>query len=350
MNRYLAFLLLLLIVACRSTPDNNTLSTIKFRGETMGTYYSVIYKDVQNANHQAAIDSLLKEINAELSTYIPTSTISSFNTGEDGVIVNQGTKKHFKMVFDRSKEIYEDSEGAFDPTVMPLVNYWGFGYTKKEPKAKDEMAVDSLLQLVGFDKVDILELDGGAEIQYQKNEPQMQLDFSAIAKGYGVDQVGELLERRGVKHYLVEIGGELRARGKSKPDKHWTVGINTPKEGAKTQDVHTVVQLKEIAIASSGNYRNYYEENGVKYAHTINPKTGKPELSRLLSASVFATDCMTADAFATACMVLGLERADSLISGNDGLEAFFIYSDEKGELQTKASAGMSHYLLPGEVE
>ncbi len=344
-SRIIFSLLLLSLFACKTEPNSSSISSTKFRGETMGTYYAIAYNDKQQLNYQAEIDLLLEEINKQLSTYIPSSTISKFNSQEEGVNISSTSEQHFKAVFNMAKEIFLQTEGAFDPTVMPLVNYWGFGYAERNLKVKDNNAIDSLLQFVGFDKVESFEMNDSEEIQYQKDHPKTQLDFSAIAKGYGVDQIGKFLEKKGIKDYLIDIGGEIRARGKSRPDKEWTVGINTPKEGGKMDDIHAVILLKDRSIASSGNYRNFYEQDGIKYAHTINPKTGFSELNQLLSASIIAGTCMEADAFATACMVAGLEKSIAMIEARKGLEAYFIYGDEHGNLKTHATKGMSDYLV-----
>ena len=236
-------------------------------------------------------------------------------------------------------EVYEATEGSFDPTVMPLVNYWGFGYAGEPITRVDSNKVDSLVQFVGFEKV-IFEA-----LALKKDRPGVQLDFSACAKGYGVDEVGRFLETQGCNNYLVEIGGEVRARGINQRSKNWQIGINTPQEGGALDDYQAIVKLKDLSLATSGNYRNFYELNGVKYSHTINPKTGFPERNTLLSASVFAKDCMTADAYATAFMASGLDKAFDVALQNSEIDAYLIYSDEDGQMQVKYTEAVAGYLI-----
>lgn len=305
----------------------------------MGTTYMVKYSDHFATDYQAEMDALLKEVNQYLSTYISDAYISLFNKNEAGVQLPADAVPHFSRVFDSAKAIHEKTDGAFEPTVMPLVNYWGFGYTeKKAVTSADKEKISQLMQSIGFDKVS---RDGE---QYSKKHSATQLDFSAIAKGYGVDVLAELLDSKGIQNYVVEIGGEVRAKGKNDRNAWWLTAINTPDPDAKLNDFKAKVSLKNNAIATSGNYRNFYEVEGKKYAHTINPKTGYPEKNTLLSASIFAKDCMTADAYATACMVMGLDKAYPLISADPQLEGYFIYSDDKGEMQVKQTSGMGQFL------
>jgi len=315
------------------------LTYVALEGETMGTYYRVQYGDRAGRDYQPSIDSLLRAFNLEVSTYIDSSTISRFNRAEE-VFAVPPADSHFLVNFTSAKAIYEQSHGAFDPTVMPLVNYWGFGYTEKKPvTAVDSLRIDSLMQFVGLDKV-VLEREGAA-VRLRKAAPGVQLDFSAIAKGSGVDLVGRLLEARGVRDYLVDIGGELVGRGQSPRGDPWKVGINVPREDAAFSELQTAMPVVDQAVATSGNYRNFYEVNGVKYSHTINPRTGFPERNRLLSASIVAGDCMQADALATACMVMGAEAAYDFIAATPGVEGYFIYSDAAGLMQVRHTAGLN---------
>jgi len=309
-----------------------------FTGETMGTTYSVKYHDTQKRSHKNALDSLLIAVNQDLSTYIEDSHISIFNQQETKT--QKGTP-HFDKVFMKAKEIYQKTDGAFDPTVMPLVNYWGFGYTPKKAVTEvDEAKVKELMKSVGFDKV-IAPKFG----IYAKLEEGIQLDFSAIAKGYGVDVMTDFLDKKGIENYMVEIGGEVRAKGKNQRGDWWLMGINTPSTDATIEDLQAKVRLQNKALATSGNYRNFHEVDGKKYAHTINPKTGLPEANTLLSASIFSDDCMTADAYATACMVMGIDPAFDLVSKYSDVEGYFIYSDDKGDMQVKYTKGLEQFLV-----
>ena len=315
----------------------------------MGTYYRITYGDSEQRNFQPGIDSLLQALNMEVSTYIEDATISRFNradsslslfldpyTGQEDGYRNQ----HFLANFLKAKDVYAKTSGYFDPTVMPLVNYWGFGYTPKKPvEAVDSSRVDTMLLFVGFDKVQMAA--AGQDTLFRKALPGVQLDFSALAKGYGVDLVAEFLATRGVENYLVDIGGEAIARGKSARGDYWKIGINTPREDAAPDDIQTAVPLQNQAVATSGNYRNFYEAGGVKYSHTINPKTGFPERNTLLSASVFARDCMTADAYATAFMAMGVDKAFALASQLPEVEAYFIFSTPDGAMGIRYTAGLT---------
>lgn len=332
------------LFGCQSSagPSHSAQSSyLKIRGETMGTYYQITYRDSLERDLQPGIDSLLLAINEEVSTYIDSSVISRFNQSVDGLQLT-GTERHFIINLMKSREVHALSEGAFDPTVMPLVNYWGFGYTGKNPVTRvDSLEVGRLRRLVGLSR--ITGVDSLGPSMLRKPDPGMQLDFSAIAKGYGVDQVGAYLESHGVKDYLVDIGGEALARGLSPRGAAWRIGINLPSEEAGLADLYSSVEIRDKALATSGNYRNLYESNGVKFSHTINPFTGFPERRYLLSASIVADDCMTADALATTCMVLGLERSRELIEGLSGVDAYLIFSAEDGSMAVWASTGMAAY-------
>jgi thiamine biosynthesis lipoprotein len=356
-QRYSRFIILILIPisisflssGCQQDAASNqsgvkALPYLTQEGKTMGTYYRVTYSDAEERNFQDAIDSLLEVINLEVSTYIETSTISRFNQSDQPFdlsynpgVTTEGDYKnpHFLANYQAAKDIYQKTEGYFDPTVMPLVNYWGFGYSeKKKITTVDSVKVDSLIQLVGFNKVHL------RNNTISKSQAGVQLDFSALAKGYGVDMVAELLESQSVENYLVDIGGEVKAQGVNAKGSIWRIGINVPREGASMSAIQTAILLQNRALATSGNYRNFYEVDGVKYSHTISPATGYPERNTLLSASVFAKDCTTADAYATAFMVMGMDKAMEMASAIDGVEAYFIYSTSTGEMDVKYTEGL----------
>ncbi len=345
-----ALLLLTLLSSCETSgnkmKENADYTVVE--GNTMGTYYRVTYKDVQDENLKTVFDSALQALNMQVSTYIPESTISRFNQADSlyqlGTDPNTGNNTgynndHFIANYKKAREVFSKTDGFFDPTVMPLVNYWGFGYDeKKKITTVDSSKIDSLMRYIGMDHVE-LELYDESEVLVKSN-PGVKLDFSAIAKGYGVDLLGRILAARGISNYLVDIGGETLAQGMSPRGDAWKLGINYPNEEAGVQDIQTTVPLKDRALATSGNYRNFYEVDGVKYSHTINPKTGYPERNALLSASVFAPDCMTADAYATACMTLGPERAYDLIESIPNLEAYFIIGEEDGGMAVRYTPGL----------
>lgn len=343
--KYIApVLCLVFILACRQDGPGIRSRPVLLTGRTMGTSYNITYVDSVQRDLKPQVDDLLEEINLDVSTYIEESFISRFNRSQLVVRLDSATANpHFQTVFTRSREIYADTKGYFDPTVMPLVNYWGFGYTEKKAVTEvDSVKVDSLKNSVGLNKLSRSETEG--QIIFYKEDVQIQLDFSAIAKGYGVDAVGEIMEKAGIQNYLVEIGREVRARGQNSRGTWWTIGINTPREDAGLNDLIAVVPLRDQSVATSGNYRNYYEVNGLKYGHQINPLTGYPEQNNLLSVSVFAEDCMTADGYATALMVMGLEKALQFVEARQELEAVFVYGAADGKMKVKVSSGLEDVI------
>lgn len=357
---YFIPILLLVFNACTESsrspkPEKYSSSSVAqthLQGKCMGTIYNIKYQSDSKENFQAAIDQLLLDIENEVSTYIDTSTISKINkpvksfplSGDIYPSSSTETKDlHFRRNYKIALDVFNETDGYFDPTVMPLVNYWGFGYTGKKTLTKvDSNKVSELLPLIGFQNFEVIFADG--EYVLFKKDKDIKLDFSACAKGYGVDEVCNFLNEKGIKDFYVDIGGEVRAQGTNPHKRPWSIGINTPKENAGLGDFETIVGLKNKAMATSGNYRNYYEIEGVKYAHTINPKTGFPEKNTLLSATILADKCIIADAYATASMVMGVDKAMELIEKLDKIEAFLIYSDEKGEMKTKFTKGFSEIL------
>jgi thiamine biosynthesis lipoprotein len=299
----------------------------------MGTTYSIKYQAPNGENYKDQIDSILLNFNDCLSTYIVNSEISRFN--QDSILYFE--LPYFYPVLQKSQEIYNSTGGAFDPTVMPLVNAWGFG--PDSGMLPDSSKVDSLKQFVGYDNIQF------NEEKVWKSKNGIELDFSAIAKGYGVDIVAEFLSNQGLDNYFVEIGGEVMAYGLNDKDLFWRLGIEDPSLSLGQRTPKAIVELENMGMATSGNYRNYYLKDGVKYAHTINPHTGYPVEHSLLSATVFAKDCMTADAYATSFMVMGLEEAKMVLSAVDGLEAFMIFSNEEGALQTFSTQGVDKITI-----
>lgn len=344
------------LLSCKSESSQATADKPQLiQGETMGTYYRVTYRGAEGAVQQPQLDSLLVALNMEVSTYIPEALISRFNHGDLHAIDAETMQAapHFLANLELSLEIAERTGAFFNPTIMPLVNYWGFGYTPKNPvTAVDSAKVDSLMAFVGLDKIDYdPKIWSPSAIQLDKSSPGTQIDFSAVAKGYGVDLLCQFLSERGIENYLVDIGGEVRAKGmKDDGQTPWRIGIAVPKEDASPTDMQTAVPLRDAAIATSGNYRNFYEANGQKFSHTINPFTGYPERSNLLSASILAKDCATADGLATAAMVAGLDRAFTMIDTMPQVEGYFIYGDEQGQLQVKMTSGFSSLLESQEMK
>lgn len=299
-------------------------------GVTMGTTYRVLYFDEpRHRNFGRAVDSILISVNKSISTYDPSSEISRFNRSERGI----RTKNFFFCdILKRSKAIYDASDGAFDPTVMPLVNAWGFG--PDDSYALSHKKVDSLRRFIGFEKVRI----SGKKIR--KEVAEVQLDMGGIGQGYGADVIFNFLKSKGVSDMLVELGGEGIASGKNlNKDKPWTIGILDPNSTQEKQFFKAYVELDNQSFTTSGNYFNYRIINGRKYGHTIDPASGYPVQHSVLSASVFARDCTTADGLATAFMVMGLEKAIEKTGALTDVEAVFMYADKDGNLKV--------YITPG---
>lgn len=297
----------------------------KISGYTQGTTYHITYKSRNNIIIlKKEVDSVLADFDHSLSTYLPGSIISRINRNDTNVF----TDKYFRVVFRKAQEVYKATDGAFDITVAPVVNAWGFGFTTGS--TADSTLIDSLLQYVGMDKVKL------EDDRVIKKYPQTMLDVNAIAQGYSVDVVSDYLKSKGIASYLVEIGGEVRTKGRNPKNMRWTIGIDKPIENNFTPGriLQTKIRISNGSIATSGNYRSFYEKNGIKYTHSINPKTGYPVMSNLLSATVKASDCMTADAYATAFMVMGLEKTIAFLKQHHELQAYLIYSDKNGQFRS----------------
>ena len=248
------------------------------------------------------------------------------------------TDSFFQTCFNRSMEISKETDGAFDITIAPLANAWGFGF--KQGAFPDSMMVDSLLQITDYRRVKLV--DG----KVVKEDPRIMLSCSAVAKGYSVDVVAHLLDSKGIQNYMIDIGGEIVAKGKNSRNGLWRIGINKPIDDSLSvnQEIQTILELTDVGLATSGNYRNFYYKDGKKYAHTIDPRTGYPVQHNILSATVIAKDCMTADALATAFMVMGLKEAEAFANANPAIDACFIYSGENGEFKTFFTEGMKKYI------
>ena len=301
-------------------------------GYAQGTTYNIIYISETGDDYQRAIDSTLIEIDNSLSTYQKKSIISKFNKTDSILEVDQ----LFKDVFNISKEVFEVSEGAFDPTIAPIVNAWGFGFENLH--STDSSTIDSLKHLVDFNKMSLI------DNTVVKTNKGMMLDFNAVAQGYSVDVLANLLESKGINNYLVEVGGELKAKGLNLNDTLWRIGIDKPIEGLEEREIEAIVNLENKALATSGNYRKFYEKGGMKYSHTINPKTGYPVEHNLLSATVITDNCGVADAYATVFMVVGLQEAKEMLSAQKNIEALLIYSNENGDLQTFITDGLKSFI------
>ena len=295
----------------------------QFLGTTQGSYYSITYFDEQNRDFSRDFDSIFEEIESTLSLWDENSILRRVNRNDTTVVLNQIFIDNFNYAM-RAAEL---SDGYFDPTVGPLVQAWGFHF--KEGMEMTPEIVDSLKQLIGYRKIKI---ENGKVV---KENPNMTLDFNAVAQGYTTDMIGDFLLSKNVNNFLVDVGGEILARGCKPNGELWKVGIEKPAENKDSERiVQEIVELKDRSIVTSGNYRKYVERGGKRYSHSLNPKTGYPAENRLLSATIICDNTAWADCLASICMVVGLEKAKEIIELNDdAIDAYFIYVDENNEVK-----------------
>lgn len=288
------------------------------RGFVFGTTYSITYQCDSDLTY--SIEAELKKVDSSLSPFNPQSVISAVNRNEPVTVDGM-----FAEVFNMAEKISADTDGAFDITVAPLVNEWGFGFKKGVEPTRE--VIDSLRSIIGYQKVSLT-----ADKHIRKADPRIMLDCSAIAKGYGCDVVARLMRHLGVANFMIEIGGEIVTSGVNEKRLPWKIGVTKPTDDSLSvnQEIQTVLNVTDKAMATSGNYRNFYYKGGKKYAHTIDPKTGYPVQHNILSSTVLASNCATADAYATSFMVMGLDKAKDVLKRHPELMAYFIYSDEKG--------------------
>ena len=326
-----AFLVVLIVASVaiiwqqRSTPYQHDTGFI------FGTTYSVTYQYAKDL--QPEIEAEMKEVDSALSPFNKQSIITAINNNQ-----KTGLNKKFTEVFNLAEKISRETDGAFDITVAPLVNEWGFGFKKGVDPSKH--AIDSLRQIVGYQKVALK--DG----KIVKQDPRINLDCSGVAKGYGSDCVANLLRRHGIENFMVEIGGEVVTSGINPDRVPWRIGVTKPVDDPTLQggELQTVLNVTDKAMATSGNYRNFYYKGGKKYAHTIDPKTGYPVQHNILSSTVVADNCATADAYATAFMVMGLEKAKAILDKHPELMVYFIYSDKDGKIAVWFSPSMKKVI------
>lgn len=323
---FLAFLIIGTVLILRKQAPYQTDEGLVF-----GTMYKITYQSKDNLKKD--IEAELQKVDNSLSPFNKQSVITHINNND-----NMQADSMFAYVFRLAKTVSADTHGAFDITVAPLVNAWGFGF--KNATGIQPNTIDSIRQFVGFHKVDLI--DG----KIVKKDPRVMLDCSAIAKGFGVDCVARLLDSKGVKNYMINIGGELVMKGENQNMESWRIGINKPIDDslAVNQELQTVLEITNVGLATSGNYRNFYYKDGKKYAHTIDPRTGYPVQHNILSSTVVAKDCATADAYATSFMVLGLDSAKAICNAHPELDAYFIYERPDGKMDIYFTDGMKKYL------
>jgi FAD:protein FMN transferase len=331
-TRFSSVLLLTLIFTGKVQAQEKT--KVYFEGEAQGTAYHITYYDSLARDLQEDIDQILSDFDQSVSTYQPNSIISRINRNDSGVVVDT----YFTACFLKAKEIWKMTHGAFDPTVYPLVNAWGFGPGKKQQIEKQR--IDSILEFVGMEKIQLV----GNRIV--KTDPRVSLDFNAFAQGYSVDVVSRFLEKNQISSYIVEIGGEIYAKGKQPDGSSWLVGVEKPIDNKENNNPLLVgVKLENRGIATSGDYRRFIIQDGVKYAHHIDPKTGYPTKNNLLSASIISSECMTSDATATGILVMGLKKAKKYLKHHPEIQALLIYSDEKGNFELFQTSGIEQLLV-----
>lgn len=333
--KHLLYFLVLLLISCKTIPTEKVL--ISNFGYTQGTTYNIRYMSPNGYNYQENIDRILKQVDQSLSTYENESVISKINKNESVT-----TDSLFVQVFDAALEIAKETDGAFDPTIAPIVNFWGFGFEETQ-NMNDELH-SKIMKSVGYEKI-VLKNN-----LILKTNPNTQLDFNAIAQGFTVDLIGEELEKMGVVDYMIEVGGELKCKGFNAENKLWRIGIDKPTENIQEDRFQAIIEVDNKAVASSGNYRKFIvdEKDGEKYVHTIHPNSGKPIHSSLLSVTIISESCMQADAYATACMVMGVEKSIEFLKQKPKLDALLIYSDKKNkwlQYQTDGFTKMCIYQI-----
>lgn len=320
----------MLLFGCQQKP----LKKVHFVGTAQGTYYAVNYFDEEARDFQSAMDSLLAAFDQSVSVYQPNSIVSKVNRNEE-VLLDDWFIENFKL----SQKISKETDGSFDITIAPIANVWGFG-TFEKPDSVNHALIDSLKEYVDYQKVKI---ENGKVI---KENPYIQLNFNAVAQGFAVDVLSDFLLAKGVEIFLIDLGGEIYAKGEKPNGDAWKIGIEIPEDNAESRFYNRIVSLKDESVVTSGNYRKFYEINGVKYAHSLNPKTGYPVKHSILSATVIYSNSAEADAYATAFMVMGVEKTMQFLESHPELKVFLMY-DDKGEIKTAMSKNFEKYIEIG---
>ena len=318
-----------------SCSHGNNAVLVANSGEAQGSYYHIKYMSSYGEDYHLQIDSILQEVDSSLSVYKSYSLISRLNSGEKLLVDTL-----FKSVFLAAHKVFLESEGNFDCSVSPLVNAWGFYNNNLEDSLiLDSLMVSSILENIGFQRIRIIEDSLVVPVK-------MSLDFNSIAQGFTVDLIAEYLENKGIDNYLIEVGGELLARGRNDEDNIWRIGVDKPSEYIDSSErFQFILDLDNKALATSGNYRKFYEKDGVKYSHVINPSTGFPAQNRLLSVTVIHDNCMLADAYATAFMVMGLKKTKEFVAKNTDIEIYLVYTSRDGNWKTYISPSMLERII-----
>lgn len=334
MQRILTLLLIIFFaISCSQIQESKYIEN---SGRAQGSTYQIKYESPEGKDFGDDIEAIFKRIDLSMSTYVPTSLISTVNKGDTLVQVDT----LFMEVLNRSLEIAEETNGDFDPTIGPLVSLWGFGFEELRQDVSPQM-VEQTLEKTGYQHIQVKE-------DSVKVPEGFQIDFNAIAQGYTVDYIAEYLESYEAVNYMVEVGGEVRARGVNQTDEIWRIGVDKPSEEIDAEGrFQFILELKDKALATSGNYRKFWvdEETGARYSHTIDPQTGYPAKNSLLSASIISDSAMDADAYATVCMVKGLEECREFLNAKDELEGYLIYDDGSGNWETYVTEGFEEFVV-----
>jgi FAD:protein FMN transferase len=335
MAKLYPILLLMSALAFISCSPASNERFIENTGQAQGSTYQIKYLSPEGVDFGDRFESIFAEIDLSMSTYVPTSLISLVNKGDTLVSVDS----MFIDVLNRSLEIASETNGSFDPTIGPIVSLWGFGFDEVRKDVTSEMVNDTKSK-TGYQNVTM----NGLEVRVP---PGFNLDFNAIAQGYTVDYLAEFLEKSEVDRYMIEVGGEVRARGTNESGNVWKIGVDKPTEEIDQQDrFQFIITLENTSLATSGNYRKFWidQETGARYSHTIDPQTGYPARNELLSASIIAPSAMDADAYATVCMVVGLTRCQELLESKSDLEGYLIYDNGNGVWETSITEGFQRYI------
>ncbi|MGJ8683496.1 MAG: FAD:protein FMN transferase [Nonlabens sp.] len=336
-------ILLLLLVAVSCAPKQDPTIPQVFVGDAVGTTYGIkIYHD-EKIEIKPDVSDIIDMFNQSMSTWVPDSKINKINAGDTTVVVG----KAFKEVFDAAQEIYRKTDGYFDPTVGNLVNAYGFGSQGEQDKIPSQQEIDSLLQYVGFYKMDIRDTSTANEYKVTSQQPGMYLEYNAIAKGTLVDYIARMLDSKGVKNYIVEVGGEVITKGMNlENNAKFLVGINDPKSGPQDTKPLMAINLQDKAMAGSGNYRKFKVDKttGVEYVHTVNPISGQAQPSQVIGVNVIANSCTLADGYATAIMAMPLNKSRTLLKNIPEIEVLIMYIDENGMLRFELTPGFNQYI------
>lgn len=327
---FLFLSLMMVLYGCQEKP----LKKIHFVGAAQGTYYAVTYFDKEGRDFQLEMDSILFAFDQSLSVYQPNSIVSKVNRNEEVVLDNW-----FIDNFELSRKISEETDGSFDISIAPIANVWGFG-TFEKPDSVNHALIDSLKQYVDYRKVKI---ENGKVV---KENPHIQLNFNAVAQGFAVDVLSDFLLEKKVRNFLIDLGGEIYAKGEKPDGDSWKVGIEVPEDNAESRFYNRIISIKDESVVTSGNYRKFYEIDGVKYAHSLDPKTGYPVRHTLLSATVIGPKSANADAYATAFMVMGVEKTLEFVKSHPELKVYLMY-DNEGSINIAMSDGFDKYIEIG---